>query len=396
MGRGECTDPPYESSYDCSYFTFRYSQTFPQTFAPRVTLRILTDIIMAPTKLSKKVPTAHSPRQSPYPTSASVAKQSQASSSRTILSKASPKTTPPAQRVILRYERYQDDMPVKSTEGPKQGYTGFHHYTFLAKQHKFDKKPSLDHPNYLADYADDTDLTDTDAPHEPEPEPDLSSLAYADYPARPPLQDKYSQPIYYGTTRNPTVFLAILRIAQLNNPRMDFVSALNHVPNIGPTEQLPRLTPLAPGNLTPAPFIDTPEVRPDASDEGGEDMEEINVAFLPYFYGERHGIAFWEYVQDFKRGKVLGSACVTPCSEEDLRRYGLVEYIEPEDVNGDFGPVGPRGPEGVDMMNSVGVDAGRWLEKDVVEDWEEWRGTFRTCAVHWDRRMALMRGQHEG
>jgi hypothetical protein len=87
---------------------------------------------------------------------------------------------------------------------------------------------------------------------------------------------------------------------------------------------------------------------------------------------------------------------VTPCSEEDLRRYGLVEYIEPEDVNGDFGPVGPRGPEGVDMMNSVGVDAGRWLEKDVVEDWEEWRGTFRTCAVHWDRRMALMRGQHEG
>lgn len=361
-----------------------------------MTLTILTEIIMAATKLSKRTPTAPNPHQSPYPASAPVATQSQASSSRTTLSKTSPRNTPPAQRVILRYERYQDDMPVRSTEVPTQGYTGFRHYTFLAKLHKFDTKPSLDHTSYLVGDVDDADLTDNDALSKPEPEPDLSSLAYADYPARPPLQKNYSQPIYYGTTRKPTAILAILRIAQLNNPKMDFVSALNHVPNIGPTERLPRLTPLPLGSFTPAPFLDTPGTHPDALEEDDEEQEDINVAFLPYFYSERHGIAFWEYSPNLKRGQVLGSACVTPCSEEDLRRYGLVEYIDPEDVKGAFGPLGPRGPEGVDMMNSVGVYAGRWLEKDIVEDCEEWRGAFGTCAVHWNSRMALMRGQQEG
>ena len=351
---------------------------------------------MAPTRVSKKAPAALRSRQSPYPTSAQIATQSQASSSCKTLSQNSPKSAPSTQRVILRYGKYQNDMPVRSTEDPEQGYKGFKHYSFLAKQHKFDTKPSLDHVNYLASSA---DVTDTDAPHklEPEPEPDLTSLAYADYPARPPLQDKYSQPIYYGTTRNPTVFLAILCIAQLQNPKMDWVSALNHIPNISPTEQLPRLSPSAADSLTAAAFLDTPEIRADApeeSDEGkDEEKDDINVAFLPYFYGERHGIAFWEYITDFKRGQVLGSACVTACTEEDLRRYGLVDYIGLKDVKSVLGPVGPRGPEGVDVMHSVGVEQGRWLEKNVVEDWEEWRAAFRACAVHWNSRMALVRGR---
>jgi len=178
--------PSISISYHCSYLTFRNSQTFPETSASRITLKILTDIIMAPTRLLKKAPTALSFRQSPYPTSAPVATQSQASSSRTTLSQTSAKSTLTVQRVILRYEKYQNDMPVRSTEGLEQGYTGFKHYTFLAKQHRIDTKSSLDHINYLAS---DADLTDTDAPHQSEPGPDLSSLAYADYPARPPLQE---------------------------------------------------------------------------------------------------------------------------------------------------------------------------------------------------------------
>lgn len=175
---------------------------------------------MATMRDPKKAPTAFGSRQSPYLTSVSVATQSQASISRVTLSLRSPKSTPSTQCVILRYEEDQNDMPVRSIEGPEQGYTGYKHYTFLAKQHNFDTKPSLDHINYLASSF---NVTDTDALHElgPEPVSDLTSLAYADYPARPPLQDKYSQPIYYGTTRNPSVFLAILRIAQLQNPKMD-------------------------------------------------------------------------------------------------------------------------------------------------------------------------------
>ncbi|KAF3035896.1 hypothetical protein E8E12_000910 [Didymella heteroderae] len=343
---------------------------------------------MAPTRLSKKAPTALSSRQSPHPTSAQIATYTQANSSRTAVSRTSPENTLPAQPVVFRYERYQDDMQVKSTEGHEQGFTGMRHYTSLTKQQKLDTKPSLDHINYLSG---DADLTDTNVPSEP----DFLAPAYTNYPARPPLMNNYSQPIYAGTTRNPTVFLAILRIAQLNNPKMNFVSAFNHIPNIHPTEQLPKLTPSPPGALAPASFLDTRNTRP-AHALRETDDEEISVAFLPYFYGKRHGVAFWEYVRDFKRGAVLGSACVTPCSEEDLRWYGLVEYIDPEDVEGVVGPVRPKGPEGVDLMNSVGVDAGRWLEKDIMEDWEEWRRVVRTCAVHWESRMALMRGMHEG
>lgn len=377
--------------------TFRNSQTFQHTFELQITFENPTTTIMAPARVSKKIPAALSSRQSPHPTSPPVTTQSQASSSSRTLSQTSPKSsTPPVQRVILRYERYQDDMPVRSVEVPTQGYTGLRHYTFLAKQHKFDAKPSLDHVNYLSDEADDADLTDTDAPHEPELEVDISSLAYTDYPARPPLQNNYSQPIYFGTTRNPRVFLAIVYIARLNNPQMNFVSALNHVPNIGPTEQLPRLASLGPDSLAPTPFVDRLHPRLVQALSEDDDKTDIKVAFLPYFYGERHGVAFWEYVEDFKRGEVLGSACVTPCSEEELRWYGLIEYIDPEEVKDVFGPVGLRGQEGVDMMNSVGVDQGRWLEKDVVEDWEEWRAVFRVCAVHWQNRMSSMRGMHEG
>ncbi|KAJ4402797.1 hypothetical protein N0V91_007018 [Didymella pomorum] len=137
---------------------------------------------------------------------------------------------------------------------------------------------------------------------------------------------------------------------------------------------MPRLSPWAADSLTPAPFLDTLEIQPEESDEGSdEEGDEINVAFLPYFYGECHGIVFWEYIQDFKRGQVLGSACVTACTEEDLRRYGLVDYIGLMDVKSALGPVGPQSTEGADVMHSVGVEKGRWLEKNVVEDWEEWR-----------------------
>ncbi|KAF1933539.1 uncharacterized protein M421DRAFT_51836 [Didymella exigua CBS 183.55] len=251
----------------------------------------------------------------------------------------------------------------------------------MYKQKKLDLKPSLDHIDYR-DY--DADLTDSDAHFGTDTEaPTFTG------PPKPPLDmAAYTQPVYAGTTHNPTVFLAILHIAQRNLPGMDFVSALNHIPNIRPADQLPVLIPTASGNLAPAPFLDS---RPPYKRPGDDD---INVAFLPYFYGERHGIAYWQYIKDFKRGIALGSACVTPCSEDDLRHYGLVDYIAAEDLAGfikqDGGSV-----RGVDMMRVVGIEDGNWMQRDVVEDWTDWRATFRTCAVHWESRMRLMRGEHE-
>lgn len=120
----------------------------------------------------------------------------------------------------------------------------------------------------------------------------------------------------------------------------------------------------------PIPFVDRlhPHLVQALSED--DDKTDIKVAFLPHFFVERHGIAFWECFDDSKHGQVLGSACVTPCSEGELRHYGLIEYIDPEEIERVFGPVRSRGLEGVDMINGVGVDQGRWLEKDVVEDWE--------------------------
>lgn len=318
----------------------------------------------------------NSSRYSPYPTNAPTTLQSQASSSRAAFTPDSVDLISPMQPILLRYERYQDDMPVKSIEAQEEGFTGLRHYEFMRKYNNLDSKPSLDHVGArdldAHPDADALDEADTDAP------------AFTGAPTPPLNINAYTQPIYRGTTHNPAVCLAILRIAQRNLPGTNFVSALNHIPNIRPADPLPALVSTAPGNLAPAPFLDwqRPTKKPD--DKG------ITVAFLPSFYGDRHAIAYWQYVHDFKRGVVLGSACIAPCSEAELRRYGLVEYIAAEDL----AAIGAR--DGVEAMRSVGAEDGFWLERDVIEDWEEWRAAFRTCAVHWERRMKLVRGAHEG
>lgn len=341
---------------------------------------------MAPGRLFNNARIALSPRYSPYPTNMPAAQRAQASSSRNSHAQASPERLPPVQPVVLRYEKYQDDMPVKSIEGQEQGFTGVRHYSFMQRQKKLDSKPSLDH----IDYRDVGGPSDN--PSHDLFEADLDPPTYTGPPSPPLNTVTYNQPIYIGTTHNPSVFLAILRIAQLNLPHMNFVSALNHIPNVAPKDSLPVLISSAPGNLAPIPFLDT--TRPE---KRIEDVD-ISVAFLPYFYdqGKRHGIGYFETIHDYKRGNILGTACITPCSEEDLRCYGLVEYIDPKDLMGMIGLPDEGGVEGVDWMSEVGVCGGKWLEKDTVEDWEEWRRTFRTCAVAWENRMGLLRGQLEG
>lgn len=321
----------------------------------------------------------------PYPANAPVAPQPQALNSHSLHTQTSPARLPPIQPVVLRYEKHQDDMPVKSTEGQEQGVTGMRHYAFMHKLNQLDSQPSRDHIDYRQV---DAHVTDSDAPLEA----DVHPVAFSDPPTPPPSTGAYGHPIYMGSTHSPSVFLAILRIAQHNLPSVEFASAINHIPNMRPTDQLPLLYPAAPGDFAPVPFLD--ELRP--ARRIGDD--NISVAFLPHFYdgGERHGIAFFEYVADLKRGRVLGSACVTPCSEEDLFRYGLVKYINSNELVQLFGQQVDEDVDGVDVMDKVGVEGGKWLERETVEDWDEWSTAFRTCAVAWEMRVRLMRGEYEG
>ena len=282
---------------------------------------------------------------------------------------------------MLRYEKHQDTIAVNSVEETQHlpPLTGVEHYLHIFHRKGHDLKPSLDHIDYgkLERPPDDYSLFEV-------LEDNLTPQTAHGAASPPPSPASYAQPIYSGTTRNPAVFLSILRVAERNRPDLDLVSATNHIPNIRPTDLLPPLFPAAPGNLAPQPFLDT--TYPYLKRDGDVDMA---VAFLPHFYngGERHAIGFYDVLTCHRRGRVLGTAFFTPCSEEDLRRYGLVVYVESWD-DGDV--------QGLEEMASVGCCEGGWVERDTVEEYEEWRMVLRVASVAWERRMGLLRGELEG
>jgi hypothetical protein len=119
-----------------------------------------------------------------------------------------------------------------------------------------------------------------------------------------------------------------------------------------------------------------------------EDDEEIHVAFLPSFYdrGERHAIGFFAICSGLVQGRTLGNAFFTPCSEEDLRRYGLVEYMDDWKGTGEYG---------VQAMTRVGCLDGRWVDPDTVEDYDDWKLVFQVASQTWERRMGIVKGRNE-
>ncbi|KAH6622191.1 hypothetical protein C7974DRAFT_397819 [Boeremia exigua] len=144
-------------------------------------------------------------------------------------------------------------------------------------------------------------------------------------------------------------------------------------------DAVPVLRPAATENLAPQPFLEMH--MPWTACDSDEDM---GIAFLPHFYdgGARHALGYFSIVQCPLRGRVLGTAFLTPCVEEDLRRFGLVEYV--------------GSLEGVEAMGWVGCVNGKWLERDTVEDYAEWKLVFRIASVTWEGRIGLLRGELEG
>ena len=307
----------------------------------------------------------------------------------------SPESTERLQPVVFRYERYQDTIKVNSieTETPRVPSRGLAHWQLLMKKAGQDIKPALDHIDYHKHHEALRSGPSYTPNYSPEAEP--SSWASVRAPSPPPSPSSYDLPIYAGTTHNPAIFIAILRIAQTHLPHTNLVSALNHIPNLDPRDPIPELYPSAPGNLAPQPFLDDKGRSIRFADT------EMTVVFLPYFYShattaastfpsneevadKRHAIGFYHAPDHESRGRVVESSFFTPCEEDDLRRWGLVRYLS------------GREWDGVDAMMSIGVNKGRWLERDVVEEYEEWKRAWQVVTGSWERRMALSRGAREG
>ncbi|KAF9695193.1 hypothetical protein EKO04_007034 [Ascochyta lentis] len=283
--------------------------------------------------------------------------------------------------VVLRYEKYQDTIPVRSVESEENGrqLTGVQHYLHMMSQLGLNGKPSLDHIDYrrLEGAQNTTSPTgtaeDKTSPHLPPTSSTTPTL-----PSPPTTLPTYKEPIYIGTSSNPALFLSILRIAQHNLPSLDFSSALNHLPNTHTSDTLPRLYPSAPGNLAPPPFLDASDTPARTNDAN------LHVAFLPSFYRDgRHCIGYFEMLASSRGAKKVGACLFAPCLEEELRRYGLVEYLQ------------DREDHGVQGMRRVGAGRGYWVDKDTVEEYEEWGLVWRVVQRVWEARLGFAMGALE-
>lgn len=285
---------------------------------------------------------------------------------------------------MLQDQKLRDTIPINSIEEqpqPPPRLTGVTHYVSMLRAAGLDKLDTLDHTD-----ANPPDTTPSATPpHSPVHKPrTFTPPITIPAPSPPTPPSNYSSRIYTGTTHDPAIFLSILHIAQHNRTDLNLLSALNHIPNLPPSDPVPVLHPAAQGNLAPQPFLENGCVRPKRNDD-----EDVTVAFLPDFYdqGERHALGFYRILHCQVRGRLLGCAFFTPCSEEELRRYGLVEYMDPQEGFGEGG---------VETMRRVGCKKGVWLERDTVEEYEDWKLVLRIASVTWEARMQLIKGGTEG
>ncbi|KAI8941065.1 hypothetical protein NX059_002305 [Plenodomus lindquistii] len=190
------------------------------------------------------------------------------------------------------------------------------------------------------------------------------TVDYTTRPRPPHSHSSYKSAIYHATTPNTAVCLAIIRIAEKNLPSIDFTSALIHLPNLAPSDPLPALPH---GTFTgdiPFSALDT-------------DVD-ITIAFLPEFYSDnRHALGFYVLlpgIAEPTRNRI--TSCVsTPCTTQDLEDWDMVIYSD------------GREGEGMHGMEAVGVEGGRWVDPDSVEDGYLWR-TAWWVLERWEKRLA--------
>ena len=208
--------------------------------------------------------------------------------------------------VVLRYEKYQDMIKVNSIEekSTRPRYTGVQHWQHMMSKMGQDLKSSLDHIDYRDAEGPQDGPSDTSEDSD-EPSPYASQGP----PSSSSSPGSYDLPIYSSTTHSHTVLLTILRIAQRNLPKLNLLSAMNHIPNLLSGDQLPTILPSAPGNLTLPAFLDKSAWIKQFGDL------DIHVAFLPYFYDHelRYAIGLYHALNDPLRCRIVSTCFFTPC-----------------------------------------------------------------------------------
>lgn len=262
---------------------------------------------------------------------------------------------------ILPRDSFQD-IAIPSVEEGRLGLSGCRAYRhFLAEQPEYpniqvtfkSRKRRKRHAGSSRSFDSHRDRAPKAAPRQP----------HYDY-TRPPeaiSRSDYEFPIYAGTTYNPTIPLAITRLAEQNLPCFDFVSAREHLPNMGATTEYP----------VEADRIDFLDL--DVEHERQASDSRIHVLFLPEYYQDgRHALGFCTLKMPSRR---LGSMLFTPCTDEDLLSAHLKRAV---------------GDGGDWEAMEVGVAGGTWWDpRDVEDGYWEWARGFRLVATDWQQRLQL-------
>ncbi|KAF1851246.1 uncharacterized protein K460DRAFT_362013 [Cucurbitaria berberidis CBS 394.84] len=302
-------------------------------------------------------------------------------------SKSSIPTSMRDQPTTYPWDSYQDAIVVNSVEfSDMQQRVGAEHYSYMLSCQKHYKHICVGFDEYrynglkiedLPELDDNDDDEEQDLVQQENLDPTINTTRPPD---PPPSHYAYPHPIYQATTSNPAIPLAILRIAQKNLSSISFDSAIAHLPNLAHADPLPKLT----SNISPE----------DIKYKNRDNAIRLNVAFLPEFYNDgRHALGYYTLSQASSsnsspmnaRRRMVGACLFTPCTIRDLEVYNLVKFM--------YG----RKHHGVEGIKSVGVRQGRWVEKDVVEDWDEWSLMVKVVGRVWQvRLLLLMGGQEDG
>jgi hypothetical protein len=265
------------------------------------------------------------------------------------------------------WDDYQDNAVVNSVETARVGQlNGVEHYRQLLSERTEHKHICSDFEEYRR-YG---KVREDVIVEEEEEEVVASGLGprfdYTKPPTPPTSLAAYQQPIYKARTRNPAVFLAIIRIAQVNLPFLDFKSAINHLPNLPHNATLPTLPPKQ-------AFTDDVPHAPRSTDT------EMTIMFLPQFYQDgRHCIGYFNIEPNLNSPtrQYTKTCLLTPCLTADIHKYHLVERQE--------------------KMDALGSREGAWVSADVVEEYESWSLCWKVASSVWETRIGLCRGVEEG
>ncbi|CAN9400721.1 unnamed protein product [Alternaria alternata] len=333
------------------------------------------------------------------------------------------------------WDSHQDDIVVNSTElntaGRKLGIDHYRHQLTLRKTYE----------HITTDFAEDMEKL---VPRDALPVPSSSSALSSDDETKKENDDgdmehveheiwdgkarlpkpkfnrlDYDWPIYRARTTNPTVFLAIIRIAEKNLPFINFDSTITHLPNRAVNASLPIL-----------PFNNAPNRRWKGKEkavftdnlpyEEKKDDQLMTILFLPEFYKDgKHAVGYYDIAPGRDKSMRLEAENVvqllfTPCDTEDLVRWGLVHWVY------DAGSIDEartlddaakkaleeagkecsrsKGTEEVgiedqgeepdaELMEYVGARDGKWLNFGTVEDYDEWAEGFRVVRRIWERML---------